>query len=59
MNEKDQEILYPTKQTGKEMTADFKENLAVMKEILAPDISYDIVYRTGCLSVFCGRILQG
>ena len=45
MNEKDQEILYPTKQIGKEMTADFKENLAAMKEILAPDISYDIVYR--------------
>ncbi len=45
MNEKDQEILYPTKQIGKEMTADLKENLAAMKEILSPDISYDIVYR--------------
>ena len=45
MNEKDQEILYPTKQIGKEMTADFKENLAALKEILSPDISYDIVYR--------------
>ena len=45
MNEKDQEILYPTKQPGKEMTADLKENLSIMKDILSPDISYDIVYR--------------
>ena len=45
MNEKDQEILYPTIQTGKEMTADLKKNLDVMKEILSPDVSYDIIYR--------------
>ncbi len=45
MSEKDQEILYPTKKTGKCMTADLKDNLEVMKEILEPDVSYDIVYR--------------
>lgn len=45
MNEKDQEILYPTKKPGKNMTSDLKENLEVMKEILSPDISFDIVYR--------------
>lgn len=45
MNEKDQEILYPTRQPGKEITTDLKENLSVMKDILSPDVSYDIVYR--------------
>lgn len=45
MHEKEQEILYPTIQTGKEMTANLKENLAAMKDILSPDVSYDIIYR--------------
>lgn len=45
MNKKDQEILYPTKEAGKYMTFSLKENMEVMKEILAPDVSFDIVYR--------------
>ncbi len=45
MKEKDEEILYPTRKIGSKMTADFAENLAAMKELLSPDVSFDIVYR--------------
>ena len=45
MHKEEQEILYPTIQTGKKMTASLQENLAAMKEILSPDVSYDIIYR--------------
>ncbi len=44
-SKRDEEILYPAKKPGKGMTSDLKENLEAMKEILSPDISYDIVYR--------------
>ena len=39
------EPLLNQKSIGKEMTADFKDNLEALKVQLSPEKSYDVVYR--------------